>query len=106
MLLNWIDGEGTHFKVKRIYKPTKEKNSWKDFHEACDNKGLPIVLCEEFFGMRFGGFTIVSWDMTNKGYSDSSSFLFNFDKSKKYPGKNAGIHCAENYGLFFGDAYL
>jgi len=101
MLLKWIDREGTHLKVKRIYKPTKEKNSWKDFHEACDNKGPTIVLCEEFLGMRFGGFTKISWDMTNRGYADSSSFLFNLDKSKKYSGKNPGIHCGANYGPHF-----
>ena len=100
-LLKWIDGDGTNLRVKRLFKPTLEKNSWRDFHEACDKKGSTIVLCEEQFGKRFGGFTKVNWD-TSGNKSDSSSFLFSLDKKVKFSEtKNPGINCLDNYGPSF-----
>ena len=100
-LLKWIDGDGTNLRVKRLFKPTLEKNSWRDFHEACDKKGPTIVLCEEQFGKRFGGFTKVNWD-TSGNKSDSSSFLFSLDKKVKFSGtESPGIYGGDNYGPYF-----
>ena len=33
-------------KVKLLYTPTLEENTWRDFLNYCDNKGPTIVLCE------------------------------------------------------------
>ena len=103
-LLNWIDKAPNKKirQVKLLYTPTLEKNSWKDFHNACDGKGPTIVLCEEEKkGKRFGGYITVSWDLESRGYSDSGSFVFSFDTNKKYTGKNPGIQCGVNYGPHF-----
>ena len=102
MLLNWINEKGTNLKIEKIlYKPEKDKNSWRDFHEACDGKGPTIILCEEKFGKRFGGFTSVSWDLKNKEYHDGRAFLFSLDKKKKYSNNNNRIFCGEKHGPNF-----
>ena len=102
MLLNWINEKGTKLKIeKRLYKPEKDINSWRDFHEACDNKGPTIILCEEIFGKRFGGFTSVPWDLKNKEYTDERAFLFSLDKKKKYCNKNNKIYSGVKHGPHF-----
>ena len=103
-ILNWIDKAPTKKikQVKLLYTPTLDKNSWKDFHNACDGKAPTIVLCEEEIkGKRFGGYTTVSWDLSNKQYNDRNAFVFSLDTYKKYTGNNTGIHCGENYGPVF-----
>ena len=38
-LLNWINESPlTKLKVKLLYTPTLEENSWRDFHSHCDEK--------------------------------------------------------------------
>ena len=64
MLLNWINEKGTNLRIEKIlYKQEKDKNSWRDFHDACDGKRSTIILCEEKFVKRFGGFISISWDL-------------------------------------------
>jgi hypothetical protein len=83
MLLNWINEKGTNLKIEKIlYKPEKDKNSWRDFHEACDGKGSTIILYEEKFGKRFGGFTSVPWDLKNKEYYMEEHFYLVLIKRK------------------------
>jgi len=89
-------------KVKLLYTPTLEENSWRDFHNYCDNKGPTIVLCESTTGKRFGGYTSVSWDLKNAGYNDINAFLFSLDNKKIYDkGNNKQIYCGNNYGVHF-----
>ena len=102
-LLNWINKAPlTKLKVKLLYTPTLEENSWRDFHNHCDEKGATIILCESTSGKRFGGYTSVSWDLKNKDYSDSHAFLFSLDNNKKYSqGNNKRIYCGNNHGPHF-----
>lgn len=89
-------------KVKLLYTPTLEENSWRDFHNYCDNKGPTIVLCESTTGKRFGGYTSVSWDLKNTGYNDINAFLFSLDNKKIYDkGNNKQIYCGNNHGVHF-----
>lgn len=102
-LLNWINESPlTKLKVKLLYTPTLEENSWRDFHNHCDEKGPTIILCESTSGKRFGGYTSISWDLKNTLYSDSHSFLFSLDNNKKYSqGINKVIYCGNNHGPHF-----
>ena len=89
-------------KVKLLYTPTLEENSWRDFHNYCDNKGPTIILCESTTGKRFGGYTSVSWDLKNAGYNDINAFLFSLDNKKIYDkGNNKQIYCGNNHGVQF-----
>jgi hypothetical protein len=102
MLMNWINEQGGNLKIeKRLYKPKKETNSWSDFHEACDSKGPTLILCEELFGKRFGGFASVPWDLRGTEYYDGNAFVFSLDKKKKYSNKNNRIYCGKNHGPHF-----
>ena len=94
-------------KVKLLYTPTLEENSWRDFHKYCDEKGPTIILCESITGKRFGGYTSVSWDLKNVGYADNYAFLFSLDNKKIYnKGTNKGIYCGNNHGIIFRGADL
>ena len=94
-------------KVKLLYTPTLEENSWRDFHNYCDNKGPTIVLCESTTGKRFGGYTSVSWDLKNAGYHDINAFLFSLDNKKIYDkGNNKQIYCGNNHGVHFWENTL
>ena len=89
-------------KVKLLYTPTLEENTWRDFLNYCDNKGPTIVLCESTTGKRFGGYTSVSWDLKNTGYNDINAFLFSLDNKKIYDkGNNKQIYCGNNHGVHF-----
>lgn len=89
-------------KVKLLYTPTLEENSWRDFHRYCDEKGPTIILCESMLGKRFGGYTSVSWDLKNVDYSDNYAFIFSLDNKKIYnKGKDKRIFCGNNHGIFF-----
>ena len=102
-LLNWIDkAPRMKLKIKLLYTPTLEENSWRDFHYYCDEKGPTIILCESTSGKRFGGYTSISWDLKNNLYSDSHAFLFSFDNNKKYSqGTDKQIYCGNNHGPHF-----
>ena len=94
-------------KVKLLYTPTLEENSWRDFHKYCDNKGPTIVLCESTTGKRFGGYTSVSWDLKNASYNDINAFLFSLDNKKIYDkGNNKQIYCGNNHGVHFIETNL
>ena len=94
-------------KVKLLYTPTLEENSWRDFHRYCDEKGPTIILCESLSGKRFGGYTSVSWDLKNTGYSDNYAFLFSLDKKKIYnKGNDKAIYCGNNHGIHFNGPSL
>ena len=103
LILNAIHKKpNSKLKVKLLYTPTLEENSWRDFHNYCDNKGPTIVLCESTTGKRFGGYTSVSWDLKNTGYNDINAFLFSLDNKKIYDkGNNKQIYCGNNYGVHF-----
>ena len=107
-LLGWIDKKpNIILKVKLLYSPTLEENSWQDFHKYCDNKGPTIVLCEELTkGRRFGGYTSISWDLKGKQYRDNDSFLFSLDNNIKYTGSDKYIHAGPKCGIHFGYANL
>ena len=101
MILNSINkGPNINLKVKLLYTPTLEENSWRDFHHHCDEKGPTIILYKSLQGRRFGGYTNVNLDLKNKDYNDSHAFLFSLDNKKVYDkGINKGIHCGENHGI-------
>ena len=94
-------------KVKLLYTPTLEENSWRDFHRYCDEKGPTITLCESLSGKRFGGYTSVSWDLKNIDYTDNYAFIFSLDNKKIYnKGNDKRIYCGHNHGIHFWAASL
>jgi len=107
-LLGWIYKKpNVILKVKLLYTPTLEENSWQDFHKYCDNKGPTLVLCEELIkGKRFGGYTSISWDLKSIKYIDNDSFLFSLDNNEKYIENDKYIFGGLRHGIHFGYANL
>ena len=103
LILNGINKKpNMKLKVKLLYTPTLEENSWRDFHKYCDEKGPTITLCESVTGRRFGGYTSVSWDLKKAEYRDNNAFLFSLDNKKIYnKGNDKAIYCGNNHGIHF-----
>ena len=48
-----------------------------------------LILVKSKSGYIFGGYTIQTWESTNKNKKDKLAFLFSLNKQKKYNIKNA-----------------
>ena len=76
-----------------------------DFHSRCDEAEKTLVLIEDNYGNRFGGFTTQDWGGEYLQKKDDEAFIFSLDKNKIYeviPEQNA-IGCYPNFGpVFFG----
>ena len=66
---------------------------------------MTLVIVEDNFGNRFGGFTSKDWSGQFKTKKDDYAFIFSIDKNKTYdikPDQNA-IGCYPQFGpVFFG----
>ena len=90
---------------KLLYKGTKDGDKAEVFHKKCDNAKMTLVIVEDNFGNRFGGFTSKDWSGQFKTKKDDYAFIFSIDKNKTYdikPDQNA-IGCYPQFGpVFFG----
>ena len=95
--------QGSTFKL--LYKGSRDGDSAATFHSKCDEAEKTLVIVEDNYGNRFGGFTTQDWGGQYMQKKDEDAFLFSIDKNKIYdviPGQNA-IGCYPNFGpVFFG----
>ena len=92
-------------KFNLLYKGSTDGDSAADFHSKCDDAEKTLVIVEDNYGNRFGGFTTQDWGGQYMQKKDDDAFIFSIDKNKAYdviPGQNA-IGCYPNFGpVFFG----
>ena len=99
-----------NFKLKLIYRGSRDGGTAKSFHKKCDGICPIILLVKTMNDVRFGGFTETYFESCNeyKGKKDDKAFIFSLDKLKKYDvqeGQNA-ILCYKDYGpIFYGNKY-
>ena len=89
---------------KLLYCGTKDGDDSKIFHNKCDNIQNQLVLVKTKEGLKFGGYTRLGFNSSEKAIIDKDSFLFSFDFLKTYDaveGKET-IYCFSNYGPTFG----
>jgi len=104
-VLNKIETKfpGSHYKL--IYKGTRDGDEATTFHKKCDEAEKTLVIVEDNYGNRFGGFTSCDWGGQYQQKPDENAFIFSVDKNKTYdvlPGQNA-IGAYPNFGpVFFG----
>ena len=67
---------------------TRDRKSFKKFHELCDNISPNLLLIKDYEKNIFGGYTNVCWENTDCKKTDHKSFLFSLNKNKKYFPKN------------------
>ena len=92
-------------KFNLLYKGSTDGDTAAEFHSKCDDAEKTLVIVEDNYGNRFGGFTTQDWGGQYMQKKDDDAFIFSVDKNKAYdiiPGQNA-IGCYPNFGpVFFG----
>ena len=92
-------------KFRLLYKGSRDGDNADVFHNKCDDAAKSLVIVEDNYGNRFGGFTTQDWGGQYMQKKDDDAFIFSIDKNKIYdviPGQNA-IGCYPNFGpVFFG----
>ena len=92
-------------KFTLVYKAFELGDNAETFHEKCDKLDMSLVLVETDNDIRFGGFTMQSWEGNNIQKIDNNSFVFNLETNSIYdiiPNEPA-IGCYPKYGpVFFG----
>ena len=71
-------------KFMLLYRASTDGDKAKIFHQKCDNHPMTLVLVETTKGVRFGGFTMKTWDGNCAKKIDNEAFVFSFDKRKCY----------------------
>ena len=98
----------TNIIFEQIYKASCFGDNTNAFHSKCDNIKNTLMLIITDDKRRFGGFTSVEWDKSNKYKFDDKAFLFSLDSFEVYyildKYKDKAINCRENfYAPIFGD---
>ena len=92
-------------KFNLLYKGSTDGDTATVFHSKCDDAEKTLVIVEDNYGNRFGGFTTQDWGGQFLQKTDDDAFIFSIDKNKAYDviqGQNA-IGCYPNFGpVFFG----
>ena len=89
ILNNWFNSNNDKT-IKLLYKASKDGDNYNDFYRLCENKGPTITIVLTTEGLKFGGYTSISWSNPNnegnntKYYEDKNAFIFSLDKKKKY----------------------
>ena len=89
ILNNWFNSNNDKT-IKLLYKASKDGDNYNDFYRLCENKGPTITIVLTTEGLKFGGYTSISWsNPINEGnntkyYEDKNAFIFSLDKKKKY----------------------
>lgn len=91
--------------VTLLYNSKRHGEEAAKFHQKCDYKGSTIVIIRSGVYIS-GGFTDQDWESTDVWKFSQTSFLFSFNKSKKYPIKKDqvqhAIGCQSSKGPVFG----
>ena len=82
-----------------IYRATKDGDAASDFHSKCDKSKNTLVIVKTKKGLRFGGFTSVSWEGKDEDKEDNKAFCFSLDKMKIY-------NCKKGKKAIFASPYI
>ena len=91
------------FKTELLYRKSRDGSSPDDFHNRCDNKGITIVFIETTKGYKFGGYTELSWDKSNRP-KRGPTFIFSLNRKCYFGARNnnATTYWGSNEGPKFG----
>ena len=105
LVVNKISEKYPGSTYRLLYKGSRDGDGASDFHSKCDEAEKTLVIVEDNYGNRFGGFTTQDWGGQYLQKKDDEAFIFSIDKNKVYdviPNQNA-IGCYPNFGpVFFG----
>ena len=105
LVVNKISEKYPGSTYRLLYKGSRDGDGANDFHSKCDEAEKTLIIVEDNYGNRFGGFTTQDWGGQYLQKKDDEAFIFSIDKNKVYdviPNQNA-IGCYPNFGpVFFG----
>lgn len=96
---------GKPFNTELIYRASEDGFTAHAFHEKCDNKGANITIIESEHGLKFGAYTSLSWDTSDKWVVDKyNPFIFSLTKRTKHSNFNRQYSICKhpNYLIIFG----
>ena len=88
-----------------VYKAFNDGDKAQTFHEKCDNLGMSLVLIETDKNIRFGGFTMKSWEGSCVKKKDNLAFVFSLETNNIFDIiiNEPAIGCYPKFGpVFFG----
>ena len=96
-------------KTKLIYRANKEDGfKASDFHSKCDNIKGTLIVVETDKGIKFGGFTMETWDGNNIAKKDNYAFCFSVSLRRIYKiiKNKEAIRCDPKIGpVFLNDIF-
>ena len=104
LFINGLNHWKNNAKFELLYKKSRDGNSYKTFHQLCDNKGPTLTLIKSSEGFVIGGYTPLNWDTNSSWKSDNETFLFSLTKEKVFKKKglnNSSIYCGKDVGPWF-----
>ena len=108
LIFNWIGNNVND--INLLYRMTEDGNSFKTFHDKCDNQYPALFIAKTKEGYKFGGYTSIGWNSKSNNYlTDEKSFLFSLSKKSKYEVKDSKkvIGCFSDRGVDFNnDCYF
>ena len=103
-----ITNENKIFRAKLLYRASRDEFEAKIFHDKCDNVQGTLVFVENNKGIKFGGFTMETWNGAYVAKFDKYAFCFSISLKKIYriiKGKEA-IRCDPKKGpIFLNDIF-
>ena len=99
-LKKWINKDD--IKIEVLYRLSRDGDKTSKFHELCDHQGPTLTLFHTFDGNKVGFFTQLEWDSQSGWKHDMNTFLFSFNKNKKYDkiNENYSICCSNLLGPY------
>ena len=92
-------------KFTLVYKAFDMGDKAETFHEKCDKLNMSLVLIETDKDIRFGGFTMKSWEGNNIKKKDNNAFVFSLETNTIFEviKNEPAIGCYPKFGpVFFG----
>jgi len=111
LLKKWLAPSHENFKLRLLYRGSRDGMTCETFHQRCDNKPSTLVIAKSNYGKVFGGYSDQTWNGSYHPKTSEKSWLFSIDEKQKFPimpGK-ISMYTHENNGPCFGsghDLYL
>ena len=104
-LRKWINPDKKDFKIKLLFRMSRDGSQSSEYHRLCDNKNNLLTIIETNNYKKFGGFASQSWSV--KDQNIEKSFMFSLNDMKKFDRINNEISKWDgpSYGPIFGNAW-
>jgi len=84
LLKQWLAPSHKDFKLRLLYKGSRDGMNWGAFHEKCDNHAMTLTIVKSNHGKIFGGYTDQNWNNTSSYKVSQDSWLFSIDEQLRF----------------------